>query len=69
MANTKRATDSLNLAISTISGAAGALKAIIEGMPDSEAKRGLLVLEKEIDKGVSAAFAALREIRQAAESI
>lgn len=69
MAKTSRATDNLNLAISTISGAAAVLNTILEGMPDSEDKRGLRVVEEKIDKGVSAAFASLRDIRSAAESI
>lgn len=69
MAKTQRATDKLNLAISTISAAASVLNSTLEQMPDSEAKRALLIVEEQIDRGVSDAWAALRAIKSAAETI
>lgn len=69
MAKVQRVTDKLNIAISTISAAASVLNSTLEQMPDSEAKRALLIVEEQIDKGMSDAWAALRAIKTAAESI
>lgn len=70
MAKTQRATDKLNVAISSISSAASVMGDFVEGLAlDSDAKGKLKLLTEQIDTGVSQAYAALRTIRAAAESI
>lgn len=69
MAKAKRATDKLNLAISSISAAESIVRAVAEGLPAGEARDRLINMAEQIDAGTSDAYEALREIKQAAESI
>lgn len=68
MAKEQRATDKLNLAISGIEASATVLKTIINGLPE-DAQRGIKIALEQIEESCTAARAALRIIKKAAETI
>jgi len=69
MAKAQRATDKLNVSLSGISAASSIINSLVSELPDSETKRQITTAAKQIGRGIDEAFAQLRAIKNAAESI